>query len=208
MLYAIQKRILDFVISFFALMLLWPVMILVAVAIKLDSKGPAVFRQERVTKDGLSFMMHKFRSMVINAEEVLQANPKLLKQYESGSYKLKDDPRVTRVGKFIRKTSLDELPQLWDVLMGDMSIVGPRAYRPVELQKQQIVYPETKPHVKALLTVKPGITGPWQISGRSNINFDQRVRMDALYAKKQSILYDILIILKTPKAVIQQEGAT
>lgn len=208
MLYAIQKRILDFGISFFALMFLWPVMLVVAIAIRLDSSGPAVFRQERVTKDGKSFLMHKFRSMVTNAEEVLHANPELLKQYESGSYKLKNDPRITRVGRIIRKTSLDELPQLWDVLMGDMSIVGPRAYRPVELKKQQIVYPDTRPHVKALLTVKPGITGPWQISGRSNINFDQRVRMDASYAKRQSILYDILIILKTPKAVIQQEGAT
>lgn len=207
MFYDISKRVLDFLIAFFALFFLWPVMVLVGLAIRLDSPGSAVFRQERVTKGGKSFMMHKFRSMVLNAEEVLYKDPVLLKQYESGSYKLKDDPRITRIGRFIRKTSLDELPQLWNVLMGDMSIVGPRAYRPIELRKQQIVYPETKPHVKALLTVKPGITGPWQISGRSKINFDQRVRMDAVYANRRSILYDLWIILKTPKAVIQQEGA-
>ena len=207
MIYRISKRLIDFFISFFGLLILWPVMLVVAVAIMLDSKGPAIFTQERVTKDGRSFMMHKFRSMILNAEELLYKDPVLLKQYESGSYKLRDDPRITRVGRFIRKTSLDELPQLWDVLVGDMSIVGPRAYRPIELKKQQIVYPETKPHVKDLLTVKPGITGPWQISGRSKINFDQRVRMDATYAKRQSIFYDLWIIIKTPLAVIQQEGA-
>ncbi len=207
MFYDIQKRILDFLISFFALFLLWPVMLIIAVAIAADSKGPAVFRQERVTKDGRAFMMHKFRSMVLDAEDLLARDPVLLEQYKSGSYKLKNDPRITRVGKLIRKTSLDELPQLWDVLIGCMSIVGPRAYRAVELQHQQIVYSETKPYVKDLLTVKPGITGPWQIGGRSNINFDRRVKIDAEYARRRSIFYDLCIIIKTPQAVIQQEGA-
>lgn len=151
--------------------------------------------------------MHKFRSMVLDAEDLLARDPVLLEQYRTGSYKLKNDPRITRVGKLIRKTSLDELPQLWDVLIGYMSIVGPRAYRAVELQNQQIVYPETKPFVKDLLTVKPGITGPWQIGGRSNINFDKRVKIDAEYARRRSIRFDLWIIIKTPLAVIQQEGA-
>ena len=207
MFYTVSKRLLDFIVAFFGLIIAIPIMVIAAIAIMLDSPGPAVFRQERVTKGGKSFMMFKFRSMVMNAEEILYTNPELLKEYQRGSYKLKQDPRITRVGQFLRKSSLDELPQLWNVLVGEMSIVGPRAYRPIELKKQQIVYPETKPHVKALLTVKPGITGVWQISGRSNINFDQRVKMDAWYATKRSILFDLLIILKTPLAVIHHEGA-
>ena len=207
MFYDVSKRIIDFTLAFFGLMVAIPRMVVVAIAIKLDSSGPAIFRQRRVTKGGVSFMMFKFRSMVINAEDVLYRDKELLSQYELGSYKLKFDPRVTRVGKFIRKTSLDELPQFWNVLVGDMSIVGPRAYRPAELRKQQVVYPETKESVNDLLTVKPGITGPWQISGRSNINFDQRVKMDAAYANRRSIFNDLWIIIKTPLAVIHQEGA-
>lgn len=208
MFYDFTKRAIDFILVCIGLFFGLPLMAIIAVAIKLDSKGPSIFRQERVTKGGKSFYMYKFRSMILNAEQLLYNDPQLLSEYESGSYKIKKDPRITKVGNIIRKTSLDELPQFWNVLMGEMSFVGPRAYRPIELKKQQMVYPESKPFVKALLTVKPGITGPWQVGGRSNINFDQRVKMDAYYAQRRSLLYDLWIILKTPIAVIHREGAS
>ena len=122
-------------------------------------------------------------------------------------YKLTNDPRVTRVGRFLRKTSLDETPQFWNVLMGSMSLVGPRAYLAHELLTQMEVYPFIKPHIKQLLAAKPGITGPWQIGGRSSINFDERVEMDADYAMRRSILYDLKILIKTPIAVVLGKGA-
>ena len=148
--------------------------------------------------------------MVQNAHTLLREDPhyaKLFNDYKKGSYKLKDDPRITKVGRFIRKFSLDELPQFFNVLDGQMSIVGPRAYYPDELQDQQKKYPHTKDAVKVVLSVKPGITGFWQVSGRSEINFDKRIQMDANYAKRRSIAYDFWIIFKTPWAMISGKGA-
>ena len=127
--------------------------------------------------------------------------------YKKGSYKLKDDPRITKVGHFIRKHSLDEIPQALNILKGEMSLVGPRAYYPDELQEQQKKYPHTIDSVKVVLSVKPGVTGYWQVSGRSEINFDKRIQMDAMYVKKRSILYDIWIIIKTPWAMVTGRGA-
>lgn len=181
------------------------------ILIKLDSAGPILARTpERVGRNGKQFQMYKFRSMIQNAHEVLREDPefkKLYDEYKKGSYKLKDDPRITGVGKFIRKHSLDEVPQLLNVIRGEMSIVGPRAYYPDELREQQKKYPNTKDAVKVVLSVKPGITGYWQVSGRSEIHFDKRIEMDADYVKKRSILYDLIIIAKTPWAMLAGKGA-
>ena len=148
--------------------------------------------------------------MVQNAHEILRENPefaKLYQDYKKGSYKLRDDPRITKIGHFIRSHSLDEVPQFINVLKGEMSLVGPRAYYPDELREQQKKYPNTRNSVKVVLSVKPGITGLWQVSGRSEINFDKRIQMDAIYAKKKSIIYDVIIILKSPWAMISGKGA-
>jgi Sugar transferases involved in lipopolysaccharide synthesis len=149
--------------------------------------------------------------MIVNAYQLLKTDPKLRKAYEEqqkgGNYKIKNDPRITKVGKFIRKHSLDEVPQLFNVLKGEMSLVGPRPYYPEELEKQQQHYPKTKSLVKEVLSVKPGITGRWQVSGRSEVNFDKRIQMDADYARRRSIFYDLWIILKTPWAMISGRGA-
>ena len=197
----------DLGISLIVLTLTAPILLVVAVAIYLDSPGPVVFTQKRVGKDGRIFDFFKFRSMIVNAEEILYKNKKLLEEYRKNSYKIVDDPRVTKVGKFIRKTSLDEFPQFINVLKGEMSVVGPRAYKQDELEEQQKKYPESEDYVRDLIRVKPGITGPWQVSGRSEINFDERVKMDAYYANRRSILYDILILFKTPMAVLKGRGA-
>lgn len=211
MFYNFTKRLLDIIGAALGLVIFSPVIVAVWVAIKVNSSGPAIFTQPRVTRGGKVFKMYKFRSMYLNADELyLHSNPKLLKKYHSNSWKLPldQDPRVTSVGRFIRKSSLDELVQFLNVLKGEMSIVGPRAFRPEELERQQEVHPETKQFVKDLLTVKPGITGPWQVGGRSNVTFVDRVKLDAEYSKRRSLLYDLWIIIKTPLAVIHQEGAT
>jgi len=209
--YEFLKRGIDILFSALLIILFSPIILLVAIAIKLDSKGPVLAdTPERVGKNGKLFKMYKFRSMVENAHELLRENPKfadLYKDYKKGSYKLKDDPRVTDVGHFIRKHSLDEVPQFFNILKGDMSLVGPRAYYPDELRDQQMRYPHTRDSVKVVLSVKPGVTGYWQVSGRSEINFDKRIKMDAQYVKKRSVLYDILIILKTPGAMVSGKGA-
>lgn len=205
------KRLVDIIFSLFLLVLFSPIILLVALAIKLDSEGPILAdTPERVGKSGKLFKMYKFRSMIQNAHDILRENPefaKLLEEYKRGSYKLKNDPRVTKIGKFIRKYSLDEVPQLMNILNGDMSLVGPRAYYPDELREQQKKYPHTKDSVKVVLSVKPGLTGFWQVSGRSEINFDKRIAMDAHYVQKRSILYDLWIIAKTPWAMLSAKGA-
>lgn len=205
------KRVMDVVFSIILLFLFLPLVILISVAIKLDSKGPILAETpQRIGRRGKLFKMYKFRSMVENAHEMLRENPrykKLYGAYKKGSYKLKDDPRVTRVGRFIRKHSLDEIPQLFNILKGEMSLVGPRAYYEDELKEQQKKYPHTADAVKIVLSVKPGLTGYWQVSGRSEINFEKRIKMDAFYVEKQNIFYDFLIILKTPWAMISGKGA-
>ncbi len=213
MFYDFLKRAMDVLGSFLGLIFLAPILLILAVAIKLDSKGP-VFADApmRVTKNGKLFKMYKFRSMFIGAHEILHNDPKyknLLEKYKKNSYKLPldEDPRITGVGKFIRKTSLDELPQFLNILEGEMSLVGPRAYYPFELEEQQLKYPNSRKYVRIILSAKPGLTGEWQVSGRSLINFDQRVEMDASYVKKRSIFYDVLIILKTIPAVVSGKGA-
>ena len=211
MAYDIEKRILDLIIAFTGIIVFLPVMLIIAVAIRLDSPGPIIADMpKRVGQFGKPFFMFKFRSMVLNAHQKLRTDPEfaeLFKEYQANSYKLLSDPRVTRIGKITRKTSLDEFLQLFNVVQGTMSIVGPRAYFADELDRQAEHYPKTRKLIKKALTAKPGITGPWQVGGRSNINFSKRISMDAEYAKRRSILYDLFIILKTPFIVIFGKGA-
>ena len=207
------KRIIDILSSIILLILFLPVLILVALAIKLETRGPILAdTPRRVGKNNAYFYPYKFRSMIVNAYYLLKTDPKFQSAYEEqqkgGNYKIKNDPRVTTVGKFIRKHSLDEIPQLFNVLRGEMSLVGPRPYYPEELAKQQKAYPKTKSLVKEVLSVKPGITGFWQVSGRSELKFDKRIQMDAQYARQESILLDLLIIFKTPWAMVSGKGAS
>lgn len=205
------KRFIDVVGSLFLLLLFFPICFVVACMIKLNSRGP-IFADtpERVGKEGKLFKMYKFRSMIQNAHDMLRSDPKmklLYEEYKKNSYKLKIDPRVTTVGRFLRKHSIDEIPQLLNVLNGDMSIVGPRAYYPDELANQQRLYPTTRKLVKKVLSIKPGITGYWQVSGRSEVNFDKRIAMDADYVDHRSLWYDMKILIKTPWAMIFGKGA-
>lgn len=213
--YDFLKRTIDICGSLIALIIFLPVIVLVALLIKATSRGPIFYAPLRVGRDGMLFKMLKFRSMymykingeTVHARNYLELNPKLLKEYQKNSYKLTHDPRITFVGKFIRKFSLDELPQIINVLKDDMSLVGPRAYQQDELIHQQQVYPQTKKYVQIILAARPGASGPWQTSGRSQINFDKRVEMDAEYVKRKSIIYDLWIIIKTPIAMITGRGA-
>lgn len=209
--YESAKRLIDILFSLILLIIFAPIVFLVAIAIKVNSSGPILAdTPQRVGKNGKLFKMYKFRSMIQNAHEMLRENPQfsqLYDTYKKGSYKLKNDPRVTKVGRIIRKFSLDEVPQLINVLKGDMSLVGPRAYYPDELRDQQKKYPYTQDSVKVVLSVKPGITGYWQVSGRSEINFDKRIQMDAHYVHQRSIFYDIWLISRTPWAMISGKGA-
>lgn len=206
-----MKRILDVVFSLILLVIFLPISIVVICAIKLDSKGPAFADvPERIGRNGKKFRMFKFRSMIVNAHYLLREQPEyknLFEEYKKGSYKLKEDPRITPVGKFIRKHSLDEIPQLINVLRGDMSLVGPRAYYSDELENQQRRFPHVKKLVQKVLTVKPGITGLWQVSGRSEINFDERIVLDSEYVDRVSLREDIKIIIKTPWVMISGKGA-
>lgn len=211
MFYSSIKRFVDIIFSLILLVIFSPVILLTALSIVIDSPGP-IFADTpmRVGKDGKLFRMYKFRSMVRNAYKILSDNPeykKLYEEYKKSGFKLKHDPRITHVGKFIRKFSLDEIPQFINVLKGDMSLVGPRAYYADELNYQQKKYPHTKDAVKIVLSVKPGITGLWQVSGRSEINFDKRIQMDAKYAQRKSIFYDLYIVAKTPRAMLSGKGA-
>ncbi|MGG0471983.1 sugar transferase [Priestia aryabhattai] len=198
--YLFSKRFLDIVLSLIGLIFLLPVFILVAICIKIEDKnGPVFFSQTRVGKNQSEFTMYKFRSMVSNAEELLE---NLLEHNETtgAMFKMKNDPRVTRIGSFIRKTSIDELPQLINVLKGEMSLVGPRP----PLKREVEVY--TK-YQKQRLLVQPGCTGLWQVSGRSNIGFEEMVELDLKYIGERSILTDIILIVKTVLLVFNKTGA-
>jgi len=212
--YSMTKRALDVVGSACGLMLLSPVFLAVAIAIKLSSKGPVFFRQQRVGQFGTPFVFLKFRSMYANNDSKIhrdyvmslisgkaELQPSNGNGNGHGVYKLTKDPRVTTVGSFLRKSSLDELPQLYNVLRGDMSLVGPRPAIPYEVKAYQIW------HRRRVLDAKPGITGLWQVSGRSRVGFDDMVRLDVRYAVERSFWLDLKILLMTPQAVLQGEGA-
>jgi exopolysaccharide biosynthesis polyprenyl glycosylphosphotransferase len=187
--YYVTKRLCDIILSILGIIVLTPLMIIVTIAIKLDSKGPTVFSQERVGKDGKLFKMYKFRSMVNNAEEL---KDKLLDKNEMSGpmFKMKDDPRITKIGRFIRKTSIDELPQLFNVVKGDMSLVGPRPNLPKEVKK-------FNPYQRKKLLAKPGITCYWQVMGRSSIGFEEWMELDIKYIQDRSIWLDIKLIFRT-----------
>jgi lipopolysaccharide/colanic/teichoic acid biosynthesis glycosyltransferase len=209
--YFFTKRAIDIFLSIVLLIVFSPVILITAIAIKLTSAGPILAdTPKRVGKDGKPFHFYKFRSMIVNAHSLLKTDPKfreLYEEYKKGSYKLQNDPRWTSIGGVIRKYSIDEIPEFINVLMGEMSIVGPRPYYPDELEAQTRNYPNTKQLVKEVLTVKPGITGYWQVTGRSAVNFDKRIEMDANYARKKSIWLDIMILIKTPWAMLSGKGA-
>lgn len=205
------KRFLDIILSLVLIVPFLPVCIIAVITIKLNSKG-SVFADvpERVGEDIRKFKMYKFRSMINNAHHLLRTDPRfksLYEEYKKSSYKLRKDPRITLIGRFIRKHSIDEIPQLINVLKGEMSIVGPRAYYPDELDEQQKKYPHTQELVRKVLSVKPGITGLWQVSGRSEINFDKRIALDATYVDNISLWNDLKIIFKTPQVMITGKGA-
>lgn len=205
------KRLIDIIGSLFLLIVFLPIIIPTAIVIKMGSAGPILADvPERVGEKGKKFKMFKFRSMIVNAHSLLRTDPRfksLYEEYKKGSYKLKKDPRITKVGIFIRKHSLDEIPQLLNVLKGEMSLVGPRAYYPDELENQQEKYPYTKALVTKVLSIKPGITGLWQVTGRSEINFDKRIGIDASYVNSISLCKDLEILLKTPGVMVSGKGA-
>lgn len=198
--YLFMKRITDIAGSLVGLILLFPLFLLIAILIKLeDPKGPIFFRQLRVGENEKTFYMYKFRSMVYNAEELLE---QLLAQNEvSGAmFKMKNDPRVTKIGRFIRKTSLDELPQLWNVLKGEMSMVGPRPPLPREVAEYSL-------YDKQRLHVTPGCTGLWQVNGRNSVGFEEMVEMDLEYIKKRNFWYDIKIMWRTVRVMLGSKDA-
>lgn len=198
--YLIAKRIMDICGALIGLICLSWLFLIVAILIKLeDPKGPVFFKQVRVGKDGKEFYMYKFRSMVTNAEELLESLLHL-NETTGAMFKMKNDPRVTKVGKFIRKTSIDELPQLWNVLKGDMSLVGPRPPLPREVAQ----YTE---YDKQRLLVTPGCTGLWQVSVRNDLGFHEMVELDLQYIRERSLLYDLKIIIKTIKVMVKPNGA-
>lgn len=210
--YVTVKRGMDLVIASLCGLFFLPIGIIVAAAIKLESpKGPIFVEwSNRVGRNGNTFRLLKFRSMIPNARYLQFHDPRYknyLKQFKKNSYKLDNDPLRTRVGRFICKYSLDETPQFMNVLRGDMSIVGPRPYYPDELDAQRKRYPLTDPLIKKALSVKPGITGEWQVSGRSQLNFDKRIELDAHYAGNMSLWYDLKILFKTPFVMLSGKGS-
>ena len=201
MLYLFFKRCIDIVGSLVGIIILSPLLIIVAIAIKIeDPKGKIFFARKRCGKNNKLFPMYKFRSMVSNAEELLE---ELMEHNEMDGpvFKIKDDPRITKVGKFIRKTSIDELPQLFNVLMGDMSIVGPRPAIPHEVA-------EYNDYHKQRLLVKPGLTCIWQVSGRNSIGFDEWMEMDLEYIETRNLWMDIKLIFKTVGVLFGDENAS
>lgn len=197
--YRFFKRMLDIVASVIGLIVLSPVFLIVSLAIKAEDRGPIFYSQVRLGKGQRPFKMYKFRSMIVDADKKIE---KLLKQneVEGAMFKMKEDPRITRVGRFIRKHSLDELPQLWNVLVGDMSLVGPRP----PLEREVVDYSE---YDKQRLIVKPGCTGFWQVTARNDVDFEGMVRLDLEYIKRSSILFDIGILFRTVTIVFKPNGA-
>ncbi|WP_338667748.1 undecaprenyl-phosphate galactose phosphotransferase WbaP [Pseudodesulfovibrio methanolicus] len=197
------KRIMDLTSSFIGLLILFPVFLIIGLTIKLDSPGPVLYRQRRLSKGGVEVDIWKFRTMVSNADTILEdylsKDPTLKAKWEQ-DYKLDNDPRITRVGRFMRKYSIDELPQLFNVLKGEMSLVGPRPIVKAEATKYMDNY-------ELYLRVLPGMTGLWQISGRSNLSYSKRIDLDVYYIRNWSIWFDLYILIRTPAAIFNCVGA-
>lgn len=198
--FKVIKRLFDIIVSFLGLLILSPLFLLLTILIKCDSKGPVFFIQKRVGRNGKKFGIFKFRTMRINAEELIASfTPEQLKEWKE-NFKLKNDPRITRVGKFLRNTSLDELPQLINIFIGNMSLVGPRPIVEEELEW----YGEKK---NVLLSVRPGLTGWWATNGRSEVSYPERCNYELYYVYNCSLLLDIKILFKTFSAVFSRKGA-
>ncbi len=206
-LYRAAKRVLDVLVSLLALLLLWPLLLLIAALVRIDSPGPVLHRREVLArqrlatgdKNPLTFFAFKFRTMVPDADRILQTDPALRQEYEK-EFKLRRDPRVTRLGAFLRPFSLDEFPQLWNVLRGEMTLVGPRMISPPELARYGA-------HGGKLLSVKPGLTGLWQVSGRHCVTYEERVLLDVWYIEHRSFLLDLVILWRTVGCVFDRTGA-
>lgn len=200
--YIICKRLFDIIVSFVGLVILSPLFIIVSILIKSEDKGSIFLKQQRIGKSGKLFTLYKFRSMVPNADEILKEmlkDPKIKKEYKK-NMKLSNDPRITKIGKIIRKTSIDELPQLINVLKGEMSLIGNRPYLPREIEDMGEYYDE-------IIKSKPGITGYWQVSGRSKLSFEDRCKLESYYSNNLNFFLDIKIFFLTFYVVFKNEGA-
>ena len=199
-LYSITKKIMDLVLSFIGLILLIPVFLILAILVKLDSKGPVFYAHTRKGKNRSDIKIYKFRTMYSNSDEIFESFSDEQKEEYYKNFKLDNDPRVTKIGDFLRRTSLDEIPQVANVLKGDLSLVGPR---PI-VEKEICKYGQ---YADKLFSVIPGITGYWQSHGRSDTSYEERIEMDMYYIDNRSILLDIKIMFKTVISVIKKEGA-
>ena len=206
--YLIIKRGLDIIASICALILLSPLFLLIAIAIKLESKGPIFYKGERLGLNKQRILIYKFRTMCADAEtrlnELLNTDKKALDEWQTYQ-KLTHDPRITKVGNFLRKTSLDELPQFFCILKGDLSLVGPRTY--IETIVQQDEFAKYRGQFDNIFSVKPGLTCLWQISGRNELTHQDRIFLDSLYSKQKSFSKDLAILFKTIPVVLQKQGA-
>jgi len=201
--YRFVKRVVDILLVILAIPVLVPALLIVGLIVKITSPGPAFFSHRRICRDGAFFSMWKFRTMCVNSSDVLERylakHPKARSEWAK-SHKLRHDPRVTSVGLFLRRFSLDELPQVWNVLRGEMSLVGPRPIVAAEVEKYADCF-------EFYCRVKPGVTGLWQASGRSKLTYDERVALDRDYVLKWSLLFDLKILLLTFKSVVNRDGA-
>ncbi|WP_367114783.1 sugar transferase [Clostridium sp.] len=198
--YGILKRCFDVIASIIAVIVISPLYLVIAVLVKLDSPGSIFFKHERLGRDGKIIKVYKFRTMVVNAQQILNNMPEEKKMEFEENFKFEDDPRITKVGKFLRQSSLDELPQLINIIKGEMSVVGPRPIVVKELEKYGV-------YGDKLLTIKPGLTGNWQVNGRSNTTYEERVKFDMDYIDTRNFLGDMVIIAKTVWVVYKKVGA-
>lgn len=198
--YMVTKRVVDIVCSLIGMILHSPIFLIISLIIKIDSKGPIFFVHERIGKNGKKIGIYKFRTMVENAEDLIQEFTPEQQEEFNRCYKLEDDPRITKVGKILRKTSLDELPQILNILKGELSIIGPRPVVEDELEK----YEENK---EKFLSAQPGLTGYWAANGRSDTSYEERMKMELYYIDNMSIWLDIKIFFKTIISVLRKEGA-
>lgn len=201
--YFYWKRLLDIILSIIALILFSPLFLIIFLINKIDNnKGPLLYKQVRIGYHHKPFRIYKFRTMVEDADKILKNNPKLYAQYVKNNYKLENDPRITKFGKWLRKTSLDEIPQFLNILYGDMSIIGPRPIVRKELEKEY-----SKSEADKLLSVKPGAMGLWQATGRSNISYPKRAKLELSYVEQVSFLFDVKIFFKNILSIFKHEGA-
>lgn len=207
MVYKVIKRLIDFTLALILVVLFLPVWIIVPILIALDSRGPIFFTQKRVGQFGKQFQILKFRTMIKDADNYWKTHPELYEKFKKESWKLTlgEDPRITRMGRILRQTSIDEFPQVFNILKGNMSLIGPRPIRDIEVKDAIKRYgKEIQTDIDIALTAKPGLSGIWQVSGRNDVPWDRRIRLDAKYAANQNLIDDLKIMIKTPMAMISK----